>query len=109
MCDGLIKEILDIKIYNNSLLKILAVTSENKIIMLETLIDINSLSIELFLEERYDIKNALTQETISNYIKTKERGKIELKIIKDKNNDVLKIKHITKEILDKFTEESEEI
>ena len=102
MINSLIKEIIDIKIYDKSLLKILAITNENRIIILEMLIDINSFSLELILNS--------PQEFLSSITKGERRGKIELNIvIKDKDDGLFTIRDITDKILDKFTEESEEI
>ena len=100
MINRLIKKIIDIKIYDKSLLKILAITNEDRIITLEMLIDINSFSLEL-------ISN-ITQDFLSNITKSEKRGKIELNIVKDKDDGLFTIRDITDKILDKFTEESEE-
>lgn len=101
MINRLIKKVIDIKIYDKSLLKILAITNEDRIITLEMLIDINSFSLEL-------ISNS-TQEFLSGIItKSEKRGKIELNTVKDKDDGLFTIRDITDKILDKFTKESEE-
>lgn len=96
---GKVAEILDIKL-NDGLLKILFLTDTNKIFLFEGIIDTNSLLLE-WHKESLDKMSDFSFGVLEN-------AKVELKLIKDKDNSFFTIIDITNQILDKFMKESED-
>ncbi len=94
-----IAEILDIKL-NNGLLKILFLTDTNKIFLFEGIVDTKSFLLELQHKESLN-------KTSNFGFRILENARVELKLIKDKDNSLFTIIDITDKILDKFMKESE--
>ena len=99
-----IKEILDIKLYGETL-KILILMKDNHIAVVKLNIDKSSFSINKIFED-YEIKG--TKEEV--LMKFQETIGVNITInLKEKNNKInIYFEDITDKILNKFTEESEE-